>query len=67
MQDNAGHILKNSAKKNRTLKDNEGQILKLRTMQDYIQHVQVKRQKNKQKRLKRQLKTNKQIKNRAVQ
>ena len=67
MQDNAGHILKNFAKKNRTLKDNEGQILKLRTMQDYIQHVQVKRQKNKQKRLKRQLKTNKQIKNRAVQ
>ena len=39
MQDNAGHILKNFAKKNRTLKDNEGQILKLRTTQDYIQHV----------------------------
>ena len=34
MQDNAGHILTNFAKKNRTLQSNEEQILKLRTMQD---------------------------------
>ena len=33
MQDNAGQILTNFTK-NRTLQDNEGQILKVRTMQD---------------------------------
>ena len=38
MQDNAGQILTNFTK-NRTLQDNEGQILKVRTMQDCIHHV----------------------------
>ena len=33
MQDNVGQILKHFAK-NRTLQDKEGQILKVRTMQD---------------------------------
>ena len=44
MQDNAGQILTNFAN-NRTLQDNEGQILKVRTMQDCIHHdVEVLRQ-----------------------
>ena len=38
MQDNTEQILTNFAK-NRALQDNEGQILKVRTMQDCINHA----------------------------